>query len=90
MYSKEYFHNIKNGQLDTAIPDELTIIMGKIDKILFKDHVNDWRNKPKPNFLKKQTDDETETFKQEINGMLNKLSHNNFDSLSAKIIELMG
>jgi len=90
MYSKEYFQNIKNEQLDTAIPDELTIIMGKIDKILFKDQVNDWRNKPKPNFLKKQTDNETETFKQEINGMLNKLSHNNFDSLSAKIIELMG
>ena len=89
MYTKEHFTNIKMTSINSIIPEELQEIMGIIDKILFKDQTNDWRNKPKPNFLKKNNDDEIEVFKQDLNGCLNKLSLGNFDHLYPKISELM-
>jgi len=89
MYTKEYFTNIKMSSFNSSIPEELQEIMSEIDKILFKDQANDWRNKPKPNFLKKNNDDEIEVFKHDLNGCLNKLSLGNFEHLYPKISELM-
>lgn len=89
MYTKDFFINIKMSSFNSDVPDELKEIMEEIDKTLFKDQVNDWRNKPKPNFLKKNNDDQSEIFKQDINGYLNKLSLGNFEQLYPKINELM-
>jgi len=89
MYTKEFFINIKMSSINSIIPEELQEIMNEIDKMLFKDQANDWRNKPKPNFLRKNNDDQVELIKQDINGCLNKLSLGNFDHLYPKISELM-
>ena len=89
MYSKEYFQKVKIDVFDDDVPEELISIMKNIDKLLFKEQVNDWRNKPKPNFLKRDMKNQDELFKNEINSMLNKLSESNYDGLSKKIGELM-
>ena len=89
MYSKEYFQQVKIDVFDDDVPEELIDIMKKIDKLLFKEQVNDWRNKPKPNFLNRDMKNQDELFKNEINSMLNKLSESNYDGLSKKIGELM-
>ena len=89
MYSKEYFQKVKIDVFGEDVPDGLINIMKNIDKILFKEQVNDWRNKPKPNFLKRDMKDQGELFKNEINSMLNKLSESNYEGLSKKIGELM-
>ena len=89
MYSKEQFSQIKFSVVNTAVPEELISAMEKIDNMLFKDQMNDWRNKPKPNFLNKNINNNDELNKQDLNSFLNKLSESNFAQLYPKIYETL-
>jgi hypothetical protein len=89
MYSKDFFSQVKFAVINKDVPEDLCVLMEHIDNILFKDQMNDWRNKPKPNFLNKNLENNDELNKQDLNSFLNKLSGSNFEQLFPKINETL-
>ena len=73
-YEKNYKNKHRNGSRNTHKPN-----------INFNNNHTQWRLKK--TIIKKNIDCDLDKYKYEINSLLNKLSKNNFDSISKKIIE---
>ena len=86
MYSREYFYSIKKNT-SNSIPLELKKNLEYINKILYNENNNNWREKKRFTIIKKDLS-ELEKVVNELKSFLNKLSSKNYDSLSMKILTI--
>ena len=87
MYSREYFYSLRQLSASTNVADELRDKFANIDKLLFKEQFDNWRDNNRPSILKTNLSDD-EKIETELNSYLNKLTNKTFDTLSAKILKI--
>ena len=87
MYSREYFYSLRQLSIDPIVSDELQDKFVNIDKLLFKDQLDNWRDNNRPSILKSNLTD-GEKIETELNSYLNKITNKTFDTLSVKILKL--